>query len=266
MQRLLDFLYGQREVGIFLFLEIFSVWLLISFNQRPNATYFNSSNYLAANIEESTSAVSSYFELGEINERLMKENEVLQAQIRQFKTLPDAFVDTVERYQAIGAKVVANTISRGANFMTVSAGLKDSIEVGMGVISYNGIVGQVKSVSQHFATVYSVLHPNLLISSKVKRTQTKGTVQWDQQDPYHASLKYIPRHIKLHIGDTVVTSGFNSVFPDNFSIGVIDEFNLEDQMTFYEARIKLTADLSSLDYVYLIKDHLKAEKDSIELL
>lgn len=266
MQRLLDFLYGQREIGIFLFLEILSIWLLVSFNQRHNAVYFNSSNYLAANISQSANDISAYFELNEINERLMRENEWLQAELRKRQTSPNSFADTVDRYKVIGAKVVSNTVNRSANFLTISAGTKDSVEVGMGIISSHGIVGQVKSVSQNFATVYSVLHPNLLVSSKVKRTQTKATVQWDQVDHYHASLKYIPRHIKLNIGDSVVTSGFNSVFPENLPIGIIAELELEDQMTFYEARIKLSTDFTSLDYVYVIKDRLKAEKDAVELL
>ena len=136
----------------------------------------------------------------------------------------------------------------------------------MGIITTNGIVGQIKSVSQNFATAYSVLHPNLLISSKVLRTKTKGTIQWDQEDYYHASLKYIPRHIKLLVGDTVVTSGFNSVFPEDLTIGIVDELNLEDQMTFYEARVALSTDFTSLDYVYVINDLLKTEKDSVESL
>ena len=266
MQRLLDFLYGQREIGIFLFLEILSIWLLVSFNQRHNSAYFNSSNFLAANISQSTKNVSEYFALSEINNRLMRENELLQAQLQRLQTAPDSFVDTIAQYQVIGGKVVSNTINRSANFLTISSGMQDSVEVGMGVISSYGIVGQVKAVSENFATVYSVLHPNLMVSSKVKRTQTKGTVQWDQRDAYHASLKYIPRHIKLQIGDTIVTSGFNSVFPDDLPVGIIDELDLEDQMTFYEARIKLSTDFSSLDYIYVIKDLLKSEKDSVELL
>lgn len=266
MQRLFDFLYGHREVGIFFFLEILSVWLLVSFNQRHNTSYLNSSNVLAANISESANNISGYFTLTEVNNRLMKENELLLAELKRLQTSPDSYVDTVGRYQVIGGKVVSNTFSRSTNFLTISAGFKDSVEVGMGVISSYGIVGQVKSVSQNFATVYSVLHPNLMISSKVKRTQTKGTVQWDQRDYDRASLKYIPKHVKLQIGDTVVTSGFNSVFPDNISIGIIDELDLEDQMTFYDAKIKLSTDFTSLDYVYVIKDLLKTEKDSVELL
>lgn len=266
MRRLLDFLYKQREIGVFLFLEILSIWFLVSYNQRYSATYFNSSNSLTANVAESSENVSNYFELTEINERLMMENELLQAELRKIRTVPNSFIDTVDRYKVIGARVVANTVNRSQNFLTISAGLKDSVEVGMGVITSQGVVGQVKSVSGNFATIYSLLHPSLMVSAKVKRTQTKGTVQWDQVDYLHASLKYIPRHIKLRVGDSIVTSGFNSVFPEDLLIGIVEETNLEDQMTFYDVRISLVTDFVSLDHVYVIKDRLKQEKDSLEQL
>ncbi|MEM8938428.1 MAG: rod shape-determining protein MreC [Bacteroidota bacterium] len=266
MQRLLNFLYKRREIGVFLVLEILSIWLLVSYNNRYNASFFNSSNQLSGFVSQSSQNVFDYFELDKINERLMHENEFLQEELRKLRTSPTAFLDTINRYQVIGARVVANTVNRSSNFLTISAGKKDGIEVGMGIITTSGIVGQVKSVSNNFATVYSLLHPNLLISSKVKRTQTKGTVQWDQANYLHAELKYIPRHIKLKKGDSVVTSGFNSVFPKDILIGIIDEFDLKDQMTFYKARIQLATDFTSLDHVYAIKDLLKQEKDSLELL
>ncbi|MEM6642243.1 MAG: rod shape-determining protein MreC [Bacteroidota bacterium] len=266
MQKLLDFLYRWREVGVFVFLEILSIWLLFSFNQRQGAAYFNSSNYLAGSISQSSENVSNYFELTEINQRLMLENELLQARLNALEASPSTFLDTIGRYQVIGARVVANTTGRGANFITLAAGKRDSVQAGMGVITSLGIAGQVKSVSQNFATVYSVLHPNLLISAKVKRTQTMATVQWDQKDYSQASLKYVPRHIKLSEGDTVITSGFNSVFPEGLPIGIVQRTFLEDQMTFYEADIRLLTDFTSLNYVYVIKDLLKQEKDSLEAL
>ena len=263
MRRLLDFLYAQREVGVFAFLVIVSIWFIVRFNQRPNTAFLNSSNSVAATISQSSDDVSNYFELAEINDRLMEENRLLQSQIQRFTSSPDSYYDTLGRYQVIGAKVISNTFEKSSNFLTVSAGSKDGVTSGMGVISSDGIVGQVKSVSNNFATVYSVLHPNLLISTKVKRTQTKGTVQWDQEAYSYAKLKYVPRHIKLVEGDSVVTSGFNSVFPDGLSVGTIEEIKLEDQMTFYDVRIKLLTDFTSLDYVYIIKDLLKFEIDSL---
>ncbi len=61
-------------------------------------------------------------------------------------------------------------------------------------------------------------------------------------------------------------SGFNSVFPPNLLIGVIDDINLQDEMTFYEVNLKLATDFTSLDHVYVIKDLLKPELDSLELV
>ncbi len=265
MQRLLDFLYQQREVAVFIGLEIVSAWLLVNFNNRYNASFLNSSNEVSASVTQTSNDVSDYFKLTDINEQLMLENARLQQELRLLRTDKSTFIDTVDQYQVIGARVINNTFDRSANFITISAGRKDSIKVGMGVISSFGVVGQVKSVTNNFATIYSLLHPKLLVSSMLKRTDTKCTVQWDQETYDRASVKYIPRHIKLQEGDSIVTSGFNSVFPDNILVGVVDELNLEEHMTFYEAKLKLATDFTSLYHVFVINDLLKSEKDSLEL-
>lgn len=266
MQRLLDFLYQQREIAIFLVLEIVCAWLVVSYNQRHNTSFLNSSNNTVASISQTSNDVSEYFRLDDVNAQLMEENTLLENQLRKFSTEKAAFLDTIDQFQVIGAKVINSSFDRNLNFLTIKAGKKDSLEAGMGVISAFGVVGQIKAVSKNFATVYSLLHPNLLVSSKIKRTDTKCTVQWDQEDYAHASLKYIPRHIKLQIGDSIVTSGFNSVFPESVSVGIVESFNLDEHMTFYDAKIKLTTDFTSLYHVFVIKDLLKQEKDSLEQL
>lgn len=265
MQRLLDFLYQQREIAVFLGLEILSVWLLVNFNNRHNAAFLNSSNEAAASLTETSNNISDYFQLTEVNKQLMLENEQLQQELRTLRTDKYSQLDTVDQYRVIGARVINNTFDRSANFITISAGKNDSIDVGMGVISPFGVVGQVKAVTNNFATIYSLLHPKLLVSSKVKRTETKCTVQWDQEVYDRASLKYIPRHIKLREGDSIVTSGFNSVFPENILVGIVDEIHLEEHMTFFEAKIRLATDFTSLYQVFVIKDLLKEEKDSLQV-
>ncbi|MFK7953172.1 MAG: rod shape-determining protein MreC [Ekhidna sp.] len=264
MRRLLDFLYHQREIAIFLGLEILCAWLIINYNRRYNTSFLNSSNTTVASASQASNDISEYFRLDEVNDQLMEENTRLQNELRKLSGNQENRVDTVGQFQVIGAKVINNTFDRSKNFLTIEAGKQDSLEAGMGVISAFGVVGQINSVSENFATVYSLLHPNLLVSSKVKRTDTKCTVQWDQSDYAHASLKYIPRHIKLNIGDSIVTSGFNSVFPASIPIGIIEDFYLEEHTTFYEAKIKLSTDFTSLYHVFVIKDLLKHEKDSIE--
>lgn len=266
MRRLLDFLYERREIGLFFFLEIVCIWLVIGYNQRYNASFLNSSNDLAVTVTQASNDISNYFELTKINESLIAENEALRQQLSLLNQNPMTREDTVNRILISNSEVISNTFNRDINFLTISGGSKNHIKPGMGVISASGIVGQVKSVSENFSTVYSLLHPNLLISSKIKRTATNATVQWDQEAYDKASLKYIPRHITIRKGDTVVTSGFNSVFPKDVLIGVIDEFTISEEKTFYEAKIKLATDFTSLSNVYVIRDLLKKEKDSLQQL
>lgn len=264
MGKLLDFLYRRRTGVLFIVLEVVCFWLVVSFNQRQNADFLNSSNSLAAYVSTNSQNVSDYFSLTEINSQLMRENELLQKRLLLGNSVPDSLRIQEESYSTLGARVINNTFRRSTNYLTISSGSNDGVEVGMGVISPVGIVGQVKSVSENYATIYSVLHPNLMISSELKRTNTVGTVQWDQRSYNEASLKFIPRHIDMRVGDTVVTSGFNSVFPSNSLIGIVSDFNLEEQMTFYEARITLSTDFTSLPNVFVVLHDRKLEKDSIE--
>ncbi len=266
MRQLLNFLFQRREIGLFLILEILSIWLLISYNRRYNASFLNSSNRVSASISQTSSKISDYFKLANINEELVRENEKLRQQVNELKKTPYAFSDTLSRYAVLSAKVISNTFNRSTNFITLAGGRNERLKPGMGVISKDGVVGQIKSVSQNFSTVFSLLHPNLMVSSKVKRTGTNATVQWDQRDHAHAMLRYIPRHINILKGDTITTSGFNSVFPEDILLGVVEDFSLSEEMTFYDARIKLATDFTSLTNVYVIKDLLKQEKDSVQQL
>ena len=79
-----------------------------------------------------------------------------------------------------------------------------------------------------------------------------------------ADLMYVPRHIKIFKGDTVVTSGYNAVLPENIPIGVIDDFWINENETFYHIKVKLATDFRTISYVYVIKNSFSAEKDSLE--
>jgi rod shape-determining protein MreC len=252
MRKLFDFLYRRRIATMFIGLEAICVWLVVNFNQRQNADFLNSSNAISAKISTGSQNVSDYFDLIKINEQLMFENEQLQAQLSAKPYSSDTLSMTTEGYVVKGARVINNTSRRSLNFLTISLGSKNGIVPGMGVISAQGVVGQIKSVSENYATAYSMLHPKVMVSSSIKRTNTNCTVQWDQEVYHTASLKFVPRHIGLTIGDTVVTSGYNSIFPPNINVGIVSEIELEDHMTFYDAKIRLSTDFTSIPSVFVI--------------
>ena len=263
MRGLIDFLYRIGNTVLFFALQVLSVWLIATYNNRYNANFLNSSNVMAAGISNSSQNVFGYFKLKKINEQLILENEQLQARLNSTH-LHDHTTDTVDAYTVIGARVINNTFRRAKNFLTMDVGAKNNVAPGMGVLSAFGMVGVVKSVSDRYASVYSLLHPNVMVSSMIKRTSTLCTVQWDQKIHDKASLRFIPRHIDLKAGDTVVTSGYNSVFPPGINVGVVNEVILADHMTFYSANVKLSTDFTSLTHVFVITNELKDELDSLQ--
>lgn len=198
----------------------------------------------------------------------MKENFLLKEELVNLKKsgLLASQDTTFRSYELVSAKIVNNSTNKLQNFITISTGRTNKIKPKMGVISSNGVVGIVKSVSRNYATVYSFLNTRVMVPALVKKYNTNCTVQWDKRNILEASLKYIPRHIPISLGDTVVTSGFSSNFPPQTIIGVISDIKIEEHMPFYEARLTLSTDFSSLNQVFVVIDKLKVEKDSLEQL
>src|SRR5210317_1317632 len=78
MLRLFLLFYYYRFFLTFLFLQVISWWMIISDNQYINASFFNSSNQLVANIYQIKSGVKQYFSLKQTNRNLADENAFLR--------------------------------------------------------------------------------------------------------------------------------------------------------------------------------------------
>jgi rod shape-determining protein MreC len=133
----------------------------------------------------------------------------------------------------------------------------------MAVISSLGAIGKVRTVSPHYSVVTSILHIDVQVSALLKRTGHFGTIQWDGINPDYVKLKYIPRHVQPVTGDSVVTSGYNAVFPEGIMVGVIEEIQLTDEL-FYDLKVKLSQDFRKLAYVEVVKNSLRNELDSLQ--
>jgi rod shape-determining protein MreC len=271
MERLLKFVYEYRAFFTFLFLELTCAWLIIENNQFQSSTYFNSSNRTAASILGFSQGVREYFSLSTINRDLAEENAILRTALEQrnqrifaeqIPELKDPLVGN--RFEFLGAKVVSNSTQFYKNYITVDKGKLDGIEPGMAAISISGAVGKVKSVSDHFSVLISLLHTDEMVSCVVKQKDYFGTAQWDGADARFTNLRYIPRHANPSVGDTVVTSGYNAIFPKGVLVGVIRSASLNEESPFWDIQVALAQDFSRLSFVELVKNNLKHERDSLE--
>lgn len=271
MERLILFVYQNRAFFTFLFLELFCAWLIVQNNAYQGSKFFNSSNGLVAAMNSFSQSVRDYFMLTEVNRTLSEENALLKRKISQQPitfVLPNDSIyrdsSAVNQYEFVSAKVVNNHVDMVKNFITINKGKKDGIEPGMAVISPLGVVGKVKLVSNNYGVVTSILHVDVMVSAVLKRTEHFGTVQWDGRNPDQVDFNYIPPHVHPSVGDTVVTSGYNAIFPEGVMIGVIQSVDLNKDALFYDIKVRLNQDFRKLSWVTVVKNKRHAEQDSLE--
>jgi len=269
MGRILQFLYRVRAFLLFAFLEFLAIWMIVANNSPQGAAFFNSSNEAVGNALKKQADVVQFFSLAEANEALTAENAALLKQLMALQVAPDSMPLALDSlleasYEFKGARVIGNSLRFSQYYLTLNKGSKQGIKPGMGVFNSQGAVGRIKSVSENRAVAFSLLNTSLLISSKIKTSDVFGSVQWDGGNTSEVNLLYVPRHVKATKGDSVVTSGFNAVFPEGILIGVISnvEVNKKDS-NYLSITVKLSTDFSKLSYVYLVENTSFTELDSL---
>ncbi len=121
----------------------------------------------------------------------------------------------------------------------------------------------MKGVSQNFATVISLLNLDFKISAKVQKNGYFGSLSWDGKDYQTAILNEIPLHADIQVGDTIITSGFSSIYPEGVLIGYIDHFE-EKSGSFYTIYVKLSTEFKKLNNVNIIGNLTQKEKLKLE--
>ncbi|WP_439881185.1 rod shape-determining protein MreC [Pontibacter sp. MBLB2868] len=278
MRNLFAFIYRFRAFLVFVLLEVLCVIMIVRYNTYQGAAFFNSANKYVGQVLDFQSGITDYFRLTTINRTLAKENAALRGEVMRYKqaalvdstsTLDSTFFALTDTLQASpyilhAGRVINNSIRRSNNTLTLAVGTADGVQPGMGVISPNGVVGRIKTVSKNYSTATSLLHSQMLISAKIKKNNTFGTIKWTGGDYRTALLDYIPLHVKPAKGDTIVTSGYNTVFPEGILVGTISSIEKEQDKSFYTIRVKLAVDFAQLSYVYVIENTVKEEREELE--
>ena len=207
--------------------------------------------------------IRQYLYIEKINKHLVQDNISLRHQVRELSRSPDFFYDTLT-HKDIYAEVLNHTFSRPRNYLTLNKGSREGLKKGMGLFVEDGIVGQIAHVSLRYATAYSVLHRNWLISASLGRKGPLCSVRWDGREVESAEVLYLVRNQSVQQGDTLFTSGYDNIFLSGMPIGTISEVVLENHAAFYSVRMRWSANVRNLHYVYALQLAHGEERDSIE--
>jgi rod shape-determining protein MreC len=219
-------------------------------------------------VYKSYSGITDYLYLRQFADSLVKENASLRANLTDSKSDNTVVIkeqkDTMSKkleqvYTYIPAKVIRNSVNQSANYIYINRGKNQGVTTQMGVINPSGVVGQVVNVTDNYAAVMSLLNKKFLVSVKLKGTNYFGSLSWEGKNTTLAKLKEIPKHVKMKVGDTLVTSGYSELFPENVMVGTVKHMNAEPEENFLDIDVSLSTNMNNLSYVYVVNNIKKKE-------
>jgi len=270
MRNLIYFLYRYYTFLLFFALEMFSIVVLYRYNNYQKANFLNFTGGVASQFYETVNNTTNYFSLREINDSLLNENARLRGQLLnayyQNGFAQTSINDTVykQQYAYVAANVVNNSVMQRNNYITIDKGSSHGIKPDMGVIGSNGVVGIITSVSEHFSTIRSALNSNTKISCMFKKNNAFGSLEWNGDDPKFSMLKYVNKHVEVTMNDEIVTSNYSTLFPQGIPVGKVYSHLIEADDNFYNIKVELNTNFSTLKNVYVIVNFMKEEQLKVE--
>ena len=236
----------------------------------------NTTNKLTGKINARYNQVEYYFRLKKTNDSLVKANERLYNTLARNFNIPDSGsrqvidsirIDSILQYRKftyLSAKVVANAVTSQSNFIMLQSANVPQMRIGMGIVDpNNAVVGVITDISEDFAVVMSLLHKDSRISGKLLKTGETGTITWDGKYPNLVTLIGIPKSTRVSKGDSVITSGFSTIFPKGLLLGRVDEVYLEKSTNNYRINVRTSTNFYNLEFGYAINN---AQQPLIEKL
>lgn len=256
MRQLINALLKYKNTLIYLGLLILSILFL---NQRSfyhQSVFSNVSLAISSSFNLLGNNFSNYFKLSENNEKLVAENEKLKTlELIQFND-ERGKSNSIDQFgfEVFSARIIKNSYSFARNYLIIDKGYKDSIEVEMGVITSDGVLGVVNQVTANFSSILSILHIDLKINAGFKKNGAYGSLSWDGNHPKRMKLNDISTLNPVSIGDTITTKGMSDYFPYGIPLGTVIDFEKPELEGYYNIDVELFSNLTQKEYVYVVKN------------
>ncbi|MFO7555288.1 MAG: rod shape-determining protein MreC [Desulfobacterales bacterium] len=196
-------------------------------------------------------------ELGKAFERniQLKELKLSNSRLRSLLNFQEKITDRV-----LSAEVVGKDPSPYFKTILVDKGKNDGVEKGMAVVIPKGIAGQITDVSSHYSKVLLIIDHNSAVDALVQSDRARGIIQGGAAG--QCFLKYVLRKHDIAIGDNVVSSGMDGVFPKGLGVGVVSSVIKPKSGIFQEVTVTPYVDFEKLEEVLIVLNPKQKEFES----
>ena len=270
MQNLFQFLKKFRNFLLFIVLQIFALCLFINSKDFHRSQMTNTSTHVVGWFMEKKYNITKHFNLSVANDSLVRANAELMEQLpASFYPLQGSIFyvnDTLKKqqFQYIPATVINSSNNKRNNYFTLNQGTAQGIEVGMGVIADNGVIGQIVDVSEYYSIVMTVLSDDIKINVKLAKNNEYWLLNWNGKDSEIAQIEDVKRDVPCEVGDRVITRGGDTQFPEGIPVGTIAEIVSEDGEQTISLNVNLDVNYNAVYHVYVVKNLMRQQQLEIE--
>ena len=147
------------------------------------------------------------------------------------------------------AEIIAAGATPDFRTLTIDKGTRDGLRPDMAVIAPAGVVGRVVVPSARAAKVQLLIDRNAAAGALVERSRAQGVVMG--QGDTELELQYVSEVADVVVGDVVVTSGIDGIFPKGFIIGRVDGVE-KNGPQYTRITVKPAVDFGSLEDVLVV--------------
>jgi len=152
--------------------------------------------------------------------------------------------------RVVAAEVIGKDPSVWFKTVIIDKGKADGLQKGLPVVLPQGIAGQAIEASDRYSKVMLIIDRNSAVDALVQRSRARGIIKGASAD--QCRFEFVLRKNDVQIGDTVVTSGFDGVYPKGLRIGHVSDLSERSSDIFYEITVTPFVDFEKLEEVLVI--------------
>lgn len=153
------------------------------------------------------------------------------------------------KLNGIGARVIGYDPASWVKSVTIDRGSKDGIQVGMAVLQGRGVVGQVTKVGLNSAQVLLITDHASGVDVLIQGSRARGIVEGS--GGRLCRIQYVLKEDQVEVGDRIITSGVDGVFPKGLLVGIVSAFE-RGEAQFLKVEVKPTVDFDQLEEVVVV--------------
>lgn len=217
-------------------------------------------------IRDTTSLYLNLIDIKTDNRYLKDRINELEATLSQFKEIKsenDRLLGLLEFKKAsphklLAARVIGHDLLGQHSTLFIDKGTDDGVLAGQAIITPTGVVGSVFNAEKSFSQILTLTDRYSDIDAVIERSRSRGILEG--VSPTVCKLKYLQRTDDVEVGDLVLTTGLDHIFPQGFPIGKVSRVDKKDYGITQEVQVEpLVSSFDSEAIFVVLKANDKAD-------